>query len=357
MKVLLVHPGHGHSTHDVFMGLEAGLTAAGADVVPFHWDRVLKTLTGLVIGASAGGMLKPDETEKLHQWASWLASADVVSQVIDEEAEAVIVVNGLLFPPSRAALLKRIGIPVACYGTESPYFDRTEREIAPFYTHWFTNERTSVARFADIVPTFYLPHAYNPSTHQPLPYSPAHACDMVFVGGGYPERKATLDGVDWTGIDRRVFGTLWGLDMEAERGNLDFERGSRWTAGAIPNSETSSWHRSAKVALNMNRRMTYIESGGPLPDGAAESLGPRPYEIPAVGGFLLSDDERPELFDVYGESAATFRAWDSASLERELRYWLTHDDARERQQRAQFEAVRPHHWGARARTVLETIIN
>jgi hypothetical protein len=355
MKVLLVHPGHGHSTHDVYEGMHAGLEACGAEVVPFHWDHVLQTLTGLVIGASAGGMLKPDDTEKLHQWASWLACADVIAQLIDEEAEAVIVVNGLLFPPSRAALLKRIGIPVACYGTESPYFDRTEREIAPYYTHWFTNERTSVEKFADLVPTFYLPHAYNPKVHRPLPYDPAHACDLVFVGGGYPERKATLDAVNWAGIDRRIFGTLWGLDMAAEHGARDFDRGSRWTAGAIPNAETSAWHRSAKVALNMNRRMTYIETGGPLPDGAAESLGPRPYEIPAVGGFLLSDDERPELFDVYGESAATFKAWDGASLERELRYWLAHDDARERQQRAQAEAVRPHHWGARAQFVLETI--
>jgi hypothetical protein len=355
MKVLVCHPGHGHSTADVFNGMCAGLEMCGVEVVPFRWDHILQTLTGLVLGAQAGGMLQPDQTERLHQWASWLASADVVGQLIDEEANAVIVVNGLLFPPSRAGLLKKIGIPVACYGTESPYFDRTEREIAPFYTHWFTNERTSVVRFADIVPTTYLPMAYNPQAHTTGPKDPDKQCDLVFVGGGYPERKAVLGGVDWSGIERRIIGTLWGLDMEQERGARDFARGSRWTAGAIPNEETTAWHRSARIALNMHRRMTYIEKGGPLPDGAAESLGPRAYEIPAVGGFQLIDDERPEARDVFGESLATFRAWDAADLERQIRYWLTHDDARERTQAAQAEAVRPHHWGARAQQVLETI--
>lgn len=71
---------------------------------------------------------------------------------------------------------------------------------------------------------------------------------------------------------------------------------------------------------------------------------------------MLCDDERPELFDVLGDSAATFRAWDRDDLSRQLTYWLSHPDARERQQHAQAEAIRPHHWGNRAREVLEFIV-
>jgi spore maturation protein CgeB len=101
--------------------------------------------------------------------------------------------------------------------------------------------------------------------------------------------------------------------------------------------------------------MTYVESTRTVARGSAESLGPRAYEIPAVGGFMLCDDERPELREVYGACAATFRAWDSADLAKQARYWLAHPDARERTRRAQHEAVAPHHWGERARGVLETI--
>lgn len=355
MKVMVVHPGHGHSTSDVYEGLCAGLEMNEVDVVRLEWGKMLRPLTAMVNGAITAGALPDDEGEKLHKFAAFLASGDAIGIAIEAEVDAVIVVNGLLFPPSRAAVLQKLGIPVACYGTESPYFDEAERGIAPFYTHWFTNERTSVARFADLTQAFYLPHAYNPRLHVPGEIDPAKACDVVFIGGGFPERKATIAGVDWTGIDLRIHGTLWELDLDAERDQRGFSRGERYTVGAIPNEETAVWHRSSKIAINMHRRMTYVEQNNPLDAGVCESLGPRAYEIPAVGGFMLCDDERPELYDVYGESAATFRAWDSASLEREIRYWLSHDDARERVQAAQAEAVQPHHWGARAKTILETI--
>jgi spore maturation protein CgeB len=324
MKILLIHPGHGHSTADVFEGLCVGFELNKVEVVRFEWGQMLRPLTSVVIGAIQSGVVKEDQADRLHQFMARLASNDAIGMMIDNEVNAIVVVNGLLFPPSTAALLKKVGIPVVCYGTEAPYFERTELEIAPFYTHWFTQERTSVGKFSPIVPTTYLPMAYNPRLHQPGPADDDKRCDLTFIGGGFPERKRLLAGVDWTDIDKTIHGTLWGLDMEAEKGRYDFERGTRYTEGAIPNEMTSAWHRSATIALNMHRKMTYIEQGGQIAAGIAESLGPRSYEIPACGGFLLSDDERPEISDVYGEAAATFKAWDSADLERQIRYWLAH---------------------------------
>lgn len=347
-RVMVCHPGHTHSTSDVFDGLCAGLALNDVEVVPFQWDRPLQVLGALVIGAQAGGMVKPHKAEDAMRFISWLAAADAISLAIDQHVDAAIVVNGLLFPPDRARVLSQLGIPVACYGTEAPYFLKEEQAIAPFYTHWFTNERTCVKDFGPHAT--YLPHAYNPALHQPGAVDPAKAVDAVFIGGGYPERRALLDG---QGVTTR--GTLWHLDLDAEIGKSDHGRGARYAEGAIPNEETSAWHRSAKVALNLHRRMTYLETGGAVAAGS-ESLGPRAYEIPAVGGFQLIDNERAEVHEVFGDSAATFRAWDRADLAHQLRYWLTHDDARERQQRAQADAIRPHHWGTRANTVLETIL-
>lgn len=359
MKILVIHPGHGHSTVDVFHGVCAGLEMNGVEVVRFEWGQMMRPLTAVVLGAVKGGIVKDElSAEKLHAYMCWLAGADALATAAEHEVDAILVVNGLLFPPSRAGLMKKIGIRIACYGTEAPYFEATERQIAPFYAHWFTQERTAAERYSDLdVPVTYLPMAYNPEVHRPTPPDFDKLRDVVFVGGGFPERKALLNAVDWSGIDRAVHGTLWGLDLEEEKGRLDFSRGQRYTEGAIPNEETCAWHRSAKVALNMHRKMGYIETGSSVASGLAESLGPRAYEIPACGGFMLSDDERPELADVYGESSATFRAWDAADLERRLRYWLAHPDERERRRLAQMEAVAPHHWGDRAKTILECIID
>lgn len=358
MKILVIHPGHGHSTADVYEGLCAGLDMQPeVEVIRLEWGKMLRPLTALVNGAIRGDALPDTEGENLHKFAAYLASGDVIGVALDAMVDAVIVVNGLLFPPSRAKVLQRLGIPVVCYGTESPYFDSAERDIAPFYTHWFTNERTSVQKFSDLTRAFYLPHAYNPLLHVPGEIDPAKACDVVFVGGGFPERKEALAGVDWTDINARIHGTLWDLDIELERGQRGFSRGDRYTIGAIPNEETCAWHRSAKIALNMHRQMSYVEHNIPIAAGICESLGPRAYEIPACGGFMLCDDERAEAAEVYGDSVALFDAWSSVSLEREIRYWLTHDGARERQQAAQYAAVQPHHWGNRAKTILETIID
>jgi hypothetical protein len=134
-----------------------------------------------------------------------------------------------------------------------------------------------------------------PQITQPAPADPAFAADVVFIGGGYPERKQLLQGVDWEGVNLQTHGTLWHLDLEAEKGATDIGRASRYSDGAIPNADTSAWHRNSKVALNLHRKMMHVENGTEIAPGSAISLGPRAYEIPAVGGFMLCDDERPEL--------------------------------------------------------------
>lgn len=357
MKILLIHPGHTFSTSDVFDGLLAGLTACGAEVIPYRWDRYIQTLGSMVLGAIHAEVVKSDKQDAAAAFMNWLAAADVTNIAIDQEIDAALVVNGTLFPPSRTKPLAKLGIPICCYGTEAPYFHDTETAIAPFYAFWFTQERASLPHFQRVMDgrAAYLPMAYHPENHVPPPPDPEYTTDVVFVGGGYPERRALLDGVDWTGIQHERRGTLWHLDLEAERAAADAGRAVRYAEGAITNTATRHWHANARIALNIHRRMTHVESDLTIAPGTAESLGPRAYEIPAVGGFMLCDDDRPELAEVFGESAATFRAWDSADLERQIRYWLAHPDERERRRRAQHEAVQPHTWTARARQVLETI--
>lgn len=358
MRVMLIHPGHTFATSDVYDGLKWGLEANGIEVVGFRWGQTLQILNATAQGAVHAGLVQPGQpAEQFVEFAGFLASADAVSIAVEQEVDAALVVNGLLFPPKRALILQQLGIPVACYGTEAPYFWEMERQIAPAYTHWFTQERRCAKWFDSLLPgrAHYLPMAYNPAVHRPGPTDPERAADVVFVGGGYPERKALLAGADWRGVRLETRGTLWHLDLEAEREAEDVGSGRRYSEGAIPNSETASWHRSSAIALNLNRNMTYIETGGSIAPGEAESLGPRAYEIPAVGGFMLSDDERPELVEVYGDTVPTFRAGNPGDLSRQVRHWLTHPDARQRQRVAQYEAVQPHHWGARAAQLLSII--
>lgn len=359
-RILLIHSGHSFSTADVYDGVKVGLELAGAEVVEYRWDRHLATFSALTAAAIAQGVFPAERQQWLRSFAIWMASADALNCAIEQEVNAALVINGLLFPPQRAAIMNNAGIPIACYGTEAPYHGDHERALAPFYTHWFTQERRSVRGFAETIgdPTraHYLPMAYNPLTHTPGAVEADKAADVVFVGGGYPERKAVLHGADWSGIDLRLFGTLWNVDLDQEVGKAPGASGGLYSQGAIPNSQTTALHRSARISLNLHRLMTTIESGGRIDPSEAESLGPRAYEIPAVGGCMLCDDSRPELADVFGDSVPTFRFGDSADLERQVRYLLTHPDARDRAQRAQHQAVQPHSWTARAQTILSILV-
>lgn len=355
---MMIHPGHTFSTRDVYDGLCAGFRANGCEVVEFKWDQHLQTFNAMAWCSKDAGIFPPDKLEDMLRYATFVSSADSISVALEAEVDLAFVVTGTLFPPKRAQILAKLGIPVACYGTEAPYFTQVEQTIAPAYTHWFTQERRAVDGFRRVNPnSFYLPMAYNPETHRRGPIDPAYVADVVFVGGGYPERKAMIQGADWTGIDLQVRGTLWDLDIDAIRAQEQsiLTNAGRYSAGNIPNEMTTRWHRGSKISLNINRRMSYLEVDMPIAADEAESLGPRAYEVPAVGGFLLTDDSRPELFDVFGDSAATFRWGDAADLTQQVRYWLTHDDARQERARAQRQAVMPHTWTARAAQVLETI--
>lgn len=355
-RILLIHPGHSFSTSDVYDGLAWGLRWAGAEVLEYRWDEHLEGLRKLTAAVAASGVIAEDKGEDLLTFAAYLASADSFEAAYAGQVDAVLVVNGLLFPAVRAAALRRLGIPVACYGTEAPYMEGAERGLAPAYSHWFTQERKSVQRYQDLAPTTYLPLAYHPERHCLGPVDPERAVDAVFVGGGYPERKRLLDGVNWSGLRHARVGTLWSIDLAAEAAKSARPgRQANYSEGNVPNEVTTAWHRSAKIALNIHRRMTYIETLGQIEADEAESCNPRVYEVPAVGGFLLSDDSRPEQRELFPE-IPTYRYGDSADLERQVRYWLANDHRRESQALAQHEAVAEHHYGQRARTVLETLI-
>ena len=174
----------------------------------------------------------------------------------------------------------------------------------------------------------------------------APPCDVFFVGTGFPERRALFGGVDWTGIDFQQKGFLWSDEEQAD---------TLMPRDVTANADVTAFYRSAKINLNHHRTTTIYDQDVHIDPASAESLGPRAYEIAACGGFQLCDDSRAELSDVFGDAIATYRAGDSADLERQIRYWLDHPTERAEKARAQYQAVRPHTWAARASGVLSIL--
>lgn len=338
MRVGVIHPGASFATHDVYSGVVAGLRALGAVVDEHRIDQILTWYDAAVSAGLAQGVFTPSVVDNRVLNRHALSSAHITREILRDPPDAVLCVSGHAYHKDDVAILRRAGIRTAVLLTESPYFGALEMEIGSWYDAVFTNERKALGMFRLLGDAHYLPHAYHPAVHT-REGPRADACDVVFIGSLFDERRALLAGVDWTGIHRVVRG------MDLRTGQADL----------VDNFDTAAHYRSAAISLNHHRTTTSHGSGQHIRPDEAESLGPRAYEIAACGGFQLMDDSRPERFAVFGEVCPTYRAGNSADLERQIRYYLARPAQRAAIAEAMWQAVQPHSWTARARQVLEVL--
>lgn len=345
---MVIHPGDEFSTADVFTGLVWGLRANGHTVHEARLDE------GLVVMSEAVEYFRayfPGTPPAWAQDAFALVGPRIVAQAAWLQPDMVIAVNGLKLHYSVPLTLRKIGLATAILMTETPY-SVTERNIAPMYDHVLTNERRAIRDqlFGNHPSVYYVAHGYNPDMHYPHAIEPELACDVCFIGTGFTERKKLFDGVDWTGITKVIRGAAWAIDLDKP---IEERNAKAWD-GVTDNRDTARLYRNAKMSINHFRTTTEIGSGEVLPSTYAESLGPRAYEIPACGGFMISD-YRAELVDVFGDSVPTYKAGDSADLERVIRYYLANPDEREALRQEQCRRVQGQHWGARAARVIDLL--
>lgn len=340
MRILVVHSGHGFSTKDVGDGLVAGLLANGVEVLEYPLWRTLETAELLIAAAKELGIApEGGYPDPLH-----IGTMGIPGYAMAKRVEWVIFIHGMHVPESIPVTLQRGGYKTALVCTESPYETATwEAAAAQYYDVVFTCDRAALPLFMLDRPdrVHYLPHAWRPGVHQPEGER-ADPCDVFFIGTRYPERDALLNGVGWDGIDFR--------DK-----TLDYERQGivAVTEQITENAIVARHYRSAAISLNMHRTSTMLhttEETSHIMPGAAESLNPRAYEVPACGGFLISD-ARAELQDIFGDCVPIYH--DSASLETLIRYYLAHPDERNALAQAQHAAVQPHSWAHRARQALD----
>lgn len=345
LTILLAHPGAAWSTHDVYVGMKAGLEANGHRVIPYRLDEALAFYSGVFEAAEKGGL----------QWGNaagqrpnvfGFAGMKAIAELVNVWPDMFISVSGHNMHYSVPVMAKKLGIPTAVYCTESPYFGDSETAFAKHYDVIFTNERRSVPQFAKHSAAFYLPHAYNPQVHYPGEGDASHAADVFFVGSGFAERRRLFRAVDWEGVNFVTRGFLWEDGESAEV--LDAEK-------IEPNEIAAQWYRSSKINLNHHRTTTVYGAGKHISGLDADSLGPRAYEIAACQGFQLCDDSRPELREIFGDTVPTYRSHSALDLEKKIRYYLDRPGEREELARQQYLAIAPHSWYTRAREMLETI--
>lgn len=146
--------------------------------------------------------------------------------------------------------------------------------------------------------------------------------EIVFVGGWTEDRQRTLAQI--VDLPLAVYGQRW-----RKKNLLNPKMLVRIKKGGIWGEDLVRLYNSAKIALNISRWDTSRFTG----------LNLRVIDIPACGAFLLTDysEGLREYFEP-GLDIETFR--DGFELRDKLKFYLAHDEQRERIARNGYEKVR-----------------
>lgn len=311
MRILIAYPGPAHSTYDVAAGYEKALRSLGHDVYGYPYHKWLgfyhETLTHWASVNDGYTFSRPDVA--LH------SSEHLVIAAVEFKPDVVLIVSGSMLHGHACELIHNLSIPAVLLLTESPYEDELQASIARggHIAHTFTNERLSVAALAALgveKPVTYLPHSFDPDVHRPTNEN-GYSCDVFFHGTMWPERKLLLDGLADLPFDVRLSGVAL---MHADESSV-----------LVDNAELALCYNGAEICINHHRRFA-SRPGEYIPAQAAESIGPRAYEIAACGAFQLCDDTRPELVELFGHAVPTYA--DADDLRARIEYFMERPDER-----------------------------
>jgi spore maturation protein CgeB len=370
---LVVSPGSNYSTTDVYDGLVSGFRSLGHEVVEYDtlkrihlsdaWLRWIlpKADESIKIPPKPRPDGKPEDYKGFGEYNDALrynALKDVLIEARRTAADLLIVVSGYVFSKELLSMLSKRPdtphgagvVPTVMLFTESPYEEQRQLERARLVDAVFVNDKASLDLYWKAVPySWYLPMAYHHDKHHPAPVGPYgdYKHDVVFVGVGYDERIALLEGVDWSGINLGLYGDWRGVEGDSPLKPFVHQ-------GIIENSEAIELYQSSRVGLNLYRNcVDYWGDGGATADGG-QSLNPRAYELAACGVPQVSE-YRGEWDDVFGDDVFGVTFTDSGGLENSVRALLRLPEFREQVAQHQRSAVKGHSYRDRAAFIVECL--
>lgn len=336
MRVLVCHPGADFSVADVHRGYVKALRALGCQVAEFNLHD------GLAFYANCEFDGQPLDHERIVEHAA----LQVHSKLWEWWPDLVVVISGFYIMPITWQILHARPHRTAVIFTESPYEDDRQLNLVeqadPDVV--ILNDPVHIDNFRAAHKTVeYLPHCYDPDIHYP---GKSKTVDFSFVGTGYPSRIRLFEQTDWTGISAQFAGHWSGLADDSPL--VPFLLADK--RECLPNEEAADLYRASKMSANLYRGKDPVEANQPALQ-TGWSVGPREIELAACGTPFLREPrgEGDELFPML----PTFTC--AGEFSERLRWWLTHDDARDDAADQARTAVALRKFDNNARRLLELV--
>jgi spore maturation protein CgeB len=276
-----------------------------------------------------GRFLKPLQTNYLHKAfyklsgrrppTYWALNRSLLESARRLPPDVVLATKAAYVSPATLAAIKdETGACLVNYATDDPFNPavntRNLIDSIPLYDLYLSTKRAVIPdiRKAGCKDVAYLPFAYKPSVH--FPERPVSAeerrrfqSEVVFIGGCDNDRVPLVRAILKSNPDLRLhlYGWFWNRHPALRR----YYRGFAW------GRDFRLAINGAKIVLNLVRRAN------------RDGHSPRSFEVPACGGFMLTDrtEEHARLFEE-GREAACFGS--DEELADKVGYYLRHDTER-----------------------------
>ncbi len=276
---------------------------------------------------------------------------NVVQFAAELRPDVVLVLDGIHFDPSQADAIRALGIRIAIWITDDPYYTDITASLATHYDDVFTLERRCVEFYQQLgcPRVYHLPLGVYPNHYRPMHASPGKRREISFVGSAYWNRVAVFDQIAGylAGKDFHLSGIWWerlqGYKQLASRIEL-----GKWMEPA----ETAETYSGARIVINMHRATDDSTfNNNSLGIGAA-SPNPRTFEIAACATLQLTD-VREDLAAYYTPGLEIVTYASAEELVAKLDYYLTHEEERRAiAQRALLRTMREHTYAHRLQAML-----
>lgn len=238
--------------------------------------------------------------------------------------------------PETIHAIRDMGILTVNWYCNGSYQFNLVEEIAPAYDWCLVPERFRLDGYRRIgARPIYCQEAANPNIYRPcgLPLE----FDVTFVGQAYGERPRCIQYLHEQGIDVRVFGNGWDRVAARRQQREGTPAPDLRYGGILSDDEVIRMYSRSRINLGFSTCGDTHKTANPI-----KQIRLRDFEVPASGGFYMVEymEELEEFFHI-GREIVCYR--DKEDLLDKIRYYLAHDNERERIRLAGMERCRRDH--------------
>jgi spore maturation protein CgeB len=345
-RILLVHPGPDFSVADVYRGWIKALKAQGHDVKAYNTNERL-TFYGHAcfiqpdIEPCEHGLVPVRQALPDPEMIASMATKGLFEECFVFEPEVIFFISGFYHTASTLHLLRSRGIKIVMLHTESPYQDEEQAKRGAFANLNLVNDPLNFEKWKELGPVAYIPHSFDDTVHYPAkPRN--YEIDFAFVGTIFNSRAKFFSEINFDGIDTVLGGNGWEHVDERYWGLYKYL--GHQPGECVDNTETARIYRMTKMGINV-----YRQEGETAQHYGGWAMGPREVEMAACGLFFIRDPrgESDEVFPFLPSFSSP------AEAEELIRYYVSHDDEREKLADKALVAVQDRTFDNQAQVVCE----